>query len=345
MLVGIDCRLLDRKKNTGISRFTEFIIKFYIEFVGERNIILITNDNNFRFNNCLVVKTRCKPYNIFDFFRYPLFLKSINLDILHSPFYSGVFIKYSKFKNILTVHDLMYRTVSGFFGTSIFYNFLKIKYFDLIIRSSLKNADAIVTVSETTKDDLFNIFKYKSLHIPEEIHFFGKLDKTILEKHNLIHKSYFFYCGNNRPHKNINFIKQVFSKNLNLPNLVLAGSDHIGCDNVIALGQVSEEELAALYKSSIAFIFPSYYEGFGLPILESLYFQTLVIASDIKAFREFKSKNILFFNLGNTGDFLNCLNESQYFNFVDDINFWEKYSKLNIYKSYSNLFNEVLNDR
>lgn len=343
MVVGVDCRLLDKKKNTGISRFTEFVINFYIQFIGENNIILITNDVNFRYKNCKTILTSCKPYNIFDFFRYPFFLKSINLDILHSPFYSGVFMKFSSFINILTVHDLMYRKVFGFFGTSYLINFFKIKYFDFIVKSSLKNANAIVTVSETTKDDLFKIFNYNSFYIPEETHSFGKEDHSVLEKHKLIHKNYFFYCGNNRPHKNINFIKKVFTMNLNLPNLVLAGSDHIKSENVIALGQVSEEELATLYKSSIAFIFPSHYEGFGLPILESLYFQTLVIASDIQAFREFNSKNILFFELGNSSDFLNCLKVAQRTKFVNEINFWDKYSKLNIYKSYTNLLNKLTN--
>ncbi len=343
MIVAIDCRLLDKKKNTGISRFTEFIINFYIEFIGDNNIILITNDIDLFYGNCQIVRTSYKPYRFFDFIRFSFFCKSLNIDLLHSPFYSGLLFKFFEFKSIITVHDLMYRKVPGFFGSSKLLNFIKIIYFDFIVYNSLKNSDAIVTVSETTKEDLISIFKINSFYITEECLAFDNDDISILNKHNLKHKNYFFYCGNNRPHKNIEFIKNIFSNNHDLPILVLAGSEHSSINNVIAIGQVSEQELKALYKSCIAFIFPSLYEGFGLPILECLQSRSLVIASDIKAFREFNSKNILFFELGNKKDFLNCLYKSQKLNFVYEYNFWNRYSKSNIFEKYSILFNNVLN--
>ncbi len=343
MIVAIDCRLLDKKKNTGISRFTEFIINFYIQFIGENNIILITNDFSFFYGNCQIAKTNFKPYRVFDFIRFPFFLKSLNIDILHSPFYSGLFFKSFKFKNIITVHDLMYRKVSGFFGSTKLFSSLKRIYFDFIIFYSLRNSDAIVTVSETTKEDLFSIFKFNSYCIPEESIISDNDNISFLQRHNLKHKNYFFYCGNNRPHKNLKFILDIFSNDHSLPILVLAGSEHSSIENVIAVGQVSEDELKVLYKSCIAFIFPSLYEGFGLPILECLQSRSLVIASDIKAFREFNSKNILFFELGSTSAFLNCLVKSQNQDFIEEFNFWDKYSKSNIHEKYSILLNIVLN--
>jgi hypothetical protein len=78
-----------------------------------------------------------------------------------------------------------------------------------------------------------------------------------LQKFNLKNKSFYFYCGNNQSHKNVDFIKDIFKNNKNLPPLVLAGKGHNNDNNIIATGIVSEVEFKALYISSIAFVFPS----------------------------------------------------------------------------------------
>lgn len=111
----------------------------------------------------------------------------------------------------------------------------------------------------------------------------------------------------------------------------MAGKGHSDSKNVKSLGVVTEEELKSLYSSSIAFIFPSIYEGFGLPILEALDSKTLVIASEIPAFTEFESKNILFFKIGDQYSFISAIKDAMEKEFAEEPLFFENYSKNRIY--------------
>ncbi|OXB20759.1 hypothetical protein B0A80_17685 [Flavobacterium tructae] len=342
MKIGIDCRLINKIQNTGISRYTEFLIDYYINKFGSENVFLITNDKKFVFNKSSIVYTELKPYNIFHFFFFSKFLNNLKLDLFHIPFYSGFYKKNNKVKVVVTVHDLMYRFVKDFFGNNLILNKFKIYYFDFIVKKTLLNADLIVSVSETTKKDVFDTFGFNSFHIPEDSSIAVSNDLSVLRKYDLLDRGFYFYCGNNRPHKNINFLIEIFNTTPGLPPLVLAGKGHQNSNNVIATGIITDEDLSALYKTTIAFVFPSTYEGFGLPVLESIRSGTFVVASKIPAFLEFETNNIFFFELGNKEELLEALQKALSNNFVVDTAFLSQYEKKMIYKlndiMISNLF-------
>jgi hypothetical protein len=148
MTVGIDCRLLDKYRNTGFSRYTEFLVEYFTMRYGCENVFLITNIKNFKYLNFNVIFTKLKPFNIFHFLIFSIFVN--NLNFLHVPFYSALFLKNNGVKVIVTVHDLMYKFVADFFSKYKYINKIKILYFDFIVMISLLNADIIVSVSETT---------------------------------------------------------------------------------------------------------------------------------------------------------------------------------------------------
>jgi hypothetical protein len=164
--IGIDCRLVDKKKNTGISRYTQFLIEYYVSRYSENELYLVTNNREFTFKNCNIVFTSLKPYNIIHFICFSFKMRDRSFNLFHSPFYSGFFLK-PNYPVITTVHDLMYRIVPDFFGKSKVENYLKIIYFDFIIRRSLRNSKKTVSVSETTKNDLLGHFKHPSCYVPE----------------------------------------------------------------------------------------------------------------------------------------------------------------------------------
>ena len=332
MRIGIDGRLLDKKNNTGISRYTEFMLDYYMSRYKKECIYIITNDVNLKYLGCNIVYTSLKPFNLLHFCKYARFVSQLKLDLLHVPFYSGTNMKLKETKVVVTVHDLMYRLVDDFFGINPFLNYAKRCYFDFIVKRTLINADVVISVSQTTQMDLFNIFHVSSKHIPEFSIVHSKPDDSILERYGLERKKYFFYCGNNRLHKNLQFVIDLFNSHSDFPHLVLAGKGHADSKNVINLGVVTENELKSLYTSSIAFIFPSKYEGFGLPILEALDCKSLVIASEIPAFTEFKSKNILFFKIGDQFSFVSAIKNAMKANFVEEPKFFVYY---NINKIYS----------
>ncbi|MGJ1436878.1 glycosyltransferase family 4 protein [Sphingobacterium siyangense] len=345
MRIAIDGRLINKSQNTGISRYTEYLINYYLERYHDSDLFLITNDHTISYKGVSSVYCEHKPFGLFGFLRFSKFVKNLSVDLLHSPFYSGLVTPIKGTKNIVTTHDLMYRLVPGFFGRNGFVSYLKIKYFNFIVQNSLKNSTQIISVSETTQKDVAKVYQLNSVHIPEESDVGTELDITILKRYNLETKSYFFYCGNNRPHKNIEFIAEIFSANANFPTLVLAGNGHHSRSNVVATGVVSEEELRALYTHAIAFVFPSKYEGFGLPVLESLRCKTIVVASDIPAFNEFRSNNILFFKEGDKQEFIRAIDTAQIKGYVDEPLFFNSYGKKKIYQLLDQLIQVVLNDR
>lgn len=337
MNIYIDARLLDKYHDTGISRYTEFIIEYYAKKYGKNNITLITNDRDLEYKQCNIKYTPYRPFNILHFLRYWRWIKSLKPDLLHVPFYSGLYRKTENTKVIVTVHDLMYRLVDDFFGNNRILNRLKILYFDYIVNKTLRNSNSVISVSDTTQKDLYEMFRVKSVKIPEYSSIQGDEDKSILEQLKLSPKSYFLYCGNNRPHKNLTQIINFFNSNPELPPLVLTGKGHITSNNVISAGIVSEKALKSLYISSKAFIFPSKYEGFGLPILEALSCQTLVIASDIPAFREFKSVNIRYFKIGDDSSLYDAVNSVLQSDFINEPTFFDDYSVEKIYELLDNI--------
>lgn len=332
MIIAIDGRLIDHVQNTGISRYTEFLIEYYKTRVCEDNIILISNDPELKIKNLKVIYTKLKPYSFLNFLRFGSFVQKLGVQVIHSPFYSNFFFKPTGVVSILTVHDLMFRLVPNFFGSNLVINFLKKYYFSSIVHRSLKNSDFIISVSNTTKHDLEKEYGFSSHHIPEDSDIKCSADLNIYKKLSLKDQKYFLYCGNNRPHKNISFLRKVFEKTSSLPLLVLAGKGHESGENVLAIGIVTDEELQALYQGAIAFVFPSHYEGFGLPILEAVRNRTKVVASSIPAFLEFDSKNIYFFDINNISSLEETLKIAQNAVFRNDEDFLNTYSKENIYK-------------
>jgi glycosyltransferase involved in cell wall biosynthesis len=338
MRIGLDGRLLNRHQNTGISRYTEFLLEYYIQKYGKSAIKVITNDPLLKIDNCQIIYTKYKPYSLVHFLLYMKFICSLNFDIFHIPFYSGFFSRLPNTQVIVTVHDLMYRLVVDFFGKNALINKLKVIYFDFIVSHTIKNAANVISVSKTTKFDLYNLFKISSTLIPEYSEILKECDISIIDRLALHSKKYFFYCGNNRSHKNLQFVISLFNAFPELHPLVLAGKGHVDSPNVIVAGIVTEKELGALYENAIALVFPSKYEGFGLPILEALSVKTPVVASRTPAFLEFKSKNIVYFNSNDSNQLLEALQSIQQHQFISEDEFFEEYSPQRIYDLLDSLF-------
>jgi glycosyltransferase involved in cell wall biosynthesis len=340
MKIGIDCRLINRHQNTGISRYTEYLVEYYLTHFQQGDVYLFTNDYKFSHEFCNIVYTKLKPYNILDFFKFPALVEKLSLDIYHSPFYSGLHRKVDNLINIVTVHDLMYQIVPNFFSSVWLSNYLKKSYFNYIVRKSVLNADELIAVSKTTQADVQSNFQLESTHIPEDSEIASESNDMILSEHLLEFKRFFFYCGNNRPHKNVEFIVRFFNNNLHLPPLVLAGKGHKSSLNVIAVGIVSDMQLNALYRGSTAFIFPSYYEGFGLPVIEALRNNSFVIASKISAFLEFRSDNIFYFSSNSELELSEAVKKAMNETFSPEDSFFEYYSKNRIYGLHDLILNK-----
>lgn len=288
MKILLDGRLISDKP-TGISRYSRELVKIYQNNYGYENVEVIINED-LKEKPFKYIKTELKPFSIINFFKFHKFLRERDAKIYHTLFHSNSFFKDKTKKYITTFHDIGHKILKGKIHHNPYKDFLVKMAIEVIIRRTLKNSDIVVSVSETTKEDIKNIYKYDSVVIPEGINVIQVKDKEV-EK--LKGMKFFLYVGNSRPNKNLKFLIETFLDSRTDYKLVLVGNNNnlqINDSRIKALGFVSDEELSWLYKNCEAFIFPSLYEGFGLPVLEAIYKGSKVYCSTGGSLKEFSEK-------------------------------------------------------
>jgi len=198
---------------------------------------------------------------------------------------------------LINVHDV------GFKRFPKLYKPIQVWYHDLTMWRIKKRADVIITISEFSKREIMELYGVKPekirvvyLGFDEKKFFADGGNPDILKKYNIT-QPYLLYVGRLEKKKNIGNIIKAFAlaraKHDNL-QLVLAGSggnqfeeikkiiaDAKLENEVIITGYVDSGDLSELYQQAEMFLFPTLYEGFGLPILEAMACGTPVIASDM----------------------------------------------------------------
>lgn len=232
----------------------------------------------------------------------PRILKEHKIDLLHSLHYTSPYLLPNQ--SIITFHDLT------FFKFPQEHTFAKRMFFKTSIRLSLRKADAIITVSENTREDVLRISQYpgeKVFSIPLGVgpNFQKIVDEhklsTVVEKYNLPEK-YVLFVGTIEPRKNLEVLLEAHEKiqNDRSPlDLVLVGKlgwkfkdvlkrieNSQYSNRIHRLGYVDYEDLPYLYNLAQVFTYPSLYEGFGLPVLEAMACGTPVITSDASSLPE-----------------------------------------------------------
>ena len=162
------------------------------------------------------------------------------------------------------------------------------KPYDLLERRAVRRADLVLTLSESAREDIESVFglpRAKIRVIP--------LGGPALDPEPSSKEPYFLFVGGTEKRKNLGAVLDAFSSSDGFELRVVGAntaspvhdSKREQC-GVHWLGHVSEEELVELYRHATALVFPSRYEGFGLPILEAMARRTPVIASNASSIPE-----------------------------------------------------------
>lgn len=232
-------------------------------------------------------------------------LESNKYDVFHATYYRNYFLTSlfnSKTKFILTVHDCVHELFPRYYGS---------KNFILKNREILSLvADHIVCVSESTKSDFLRIYPNIQKDKVSVIYNAGDLSKEPIEEKKYFEEEYILFVGNRGEYKNFIFLLDAFAKiadNNNL-KLVCAGGKVLSSNEkkyldkwkilhrVIHVPFSEESTLANLYRQAKLFVYPSLYEGFGIPLLEAMSVGCPVLCSDIKVFREIAKNAGAFFD-------------------------------------------------
>lgn len=290
------------KKITGIGRVLIETLDRYSKIDLSNIFILYTNyDNeellNYSFSkNVLIKKIPVSKYSpiknlLFNLLIFPIYVYINKVDIVF--YYNFTIIPFKMGKIVSIIHDMIEFNVKKKFSRA------RMFYRKLIVPRMAKISDEIITVSEHSKKDIIKICNVEPKKITVIYDAVSSIFKKQLDKDNIINSNYMLYVGTvDYPGKNVfNAISsfEIYKSKNSQSDLkfVIAGMPGKGFEfvekkieqsdfkkDILYLGYVDDDKLKILYTYASLFIFISYYEGFGLPILEAMQIGLPVITSN-----------------------------------------------------------------
>jgi len=329
--IGIDGRYIT-DHFPGIGRYTYNLVTRLPELAPETDFVLLHNPRlpNTRYDveklarqdNLRLLSVDIPTRSLQEQYQLRSLAKTLSLDLFHSPYY--VMPYWVHCPSVVTMYDLI---------PMIYPQYLPHRWSAWIFRATaslaMRRANQIIAISESTKRDLVRFFG-----IPEDrigvTHLaadekFRPLGSEQLEKiigtYGLPGR-YILYLGINKPHKNLAFLLRVFRELRTGAKLVLAGKEdprylqpreetrRLGLGGrVVFLGDVPEKDLPMIYNGAEVFVFPSLYEGFGLPVLEAMACGTPVVCSSSSSLPEIVGDAAVILDPQDTGAWVAALTE------------------------------------
>lgn len=244
-------------------------------------------------------------YKFYEFINHTFtekFIKSYKPDIIHETYYSNK--KYIlKKKMVCTVYDMINERYPDFFNNH--------KEISLMKKKTIDRADKVICISNKTKEDLINYFSINENKIEVVYLASGIKEKKLTVNLEKKYPNHLLFVGSRRGYKNYsNFISAYSNSRILRQNfkIIFFGGERvsnfdyeiikrnkINPKNILFLND-KQTNLAFLYSNVAALIYPSFYEGFGLPIIEAMSFSCPVISSWGGSLKEIGGDGIEYFN-------------------------------------------------
>jgi glycosyltransferase involved in cell wall biosynthesis len=296
---------------SGIGTYIKNIIP---NLVDNFDVILLVNKKEIQeysfYNKVQVIECKSKIYSIQE--QFELCKKIPNCDIFWSPHYNIPLLPIKAKKRVVTIHDVFHLA---------FYDTLNLKqklYAKYVISQAVKKSDIVFSVSYFSKNEIIKYTKrdrtieivYNAIDFDKFKHIENNEILERIKRKYLLPDDFLLFVGNVKPHKNLKKLLLAI-KDLD-KNLVIVGKKDgfITSDNTIMkiikdnnledrvyfTGYVDNENIPIIYNLAYIFIFPSLYEGFGIPPLEAQACGTPTIVSNIASLPEVGSDSFLYCN-------------------------------------------------
>ena len=312
MRIGINTfALSDRLGIAGSGRYISELIKALVKLDHRHQLILFGNADNLHLlpsDGCRRVncgwQTTVRPLRVlWEQLALPLAVRRHRIDVLHSPVFVAPLLL--PCASVVTILDMTWFTLPGQ------HTRVKGTYFRTMIPPTARHAARIIAISEASKQDVVTLLgtpteKMEVTHLGVDLDVFCpgafKGQAGELEARDGVHRPYVLYVGKLEPRKNLPVLIEAFASIAQeFPDhqLVLAGNpgwDYQVIHEMAArvshgkriqfTGFVSEVDLPVLYAGADLFVYPSSYEGFGIPVLEAMACGTPVITSNVSSMPE-----------------------------------------------------------
>lgn len=329
MIIGIDIRNIG-KQRTGDETVFFNLVKNLAQIDKENEYKLFTNITDVSIitaiknrleiedkSNFEIISLPTKNKFFWNAWTLPNYLRKNPVDIYHTQYITPFFVS-RKIKVVTHLHDISFKVFPRYVKKSDLF------FLSMLIPMSLNRADKIFAVSEFTKKEIVGRYGIAPEKIVVAYNGLGDdFNKFADEKPNAseserVRKKYglpekfILYVGTLQPRKNIPALLRAYSRvkdSLAGAKIVLAGNPRAhNADSqikavisreklenyVIFSGYVGQEDLPLVYEMAHVFVFPSLYEGFGIPILEAMSRKVPVLASDISVHREVAGEAAIF---------------------------------------------------
>jgi glycosyltransferase involved in cell wall biosynthesis len=332
--IGIDARFYG-PLGKGLGRYVQEIVDNIIKIDQASEFVIFLSPDNFdeflpSEPRIKKVAVSARWYSWAEQIILPWQIWREHLDLMHFPHFNVPVLVPVKF--VVTIHDLILTKFPTIRASTLSPWLYKIKnlVYQIVITLAIRRSREVIAVSEFTKKDIVDKFKVSpdkvvvtyegvaNLAHGNDSLFVKKLDdsQTLLSYN--ISENYILYVGNVYPHKNLETLLEVFvevHKKYPTLRLVLVGKEDyfylrlketaarlniwhedIAGSPVVFTGYVPDVELDVLYRKALFYVFPSLYEGFGLPALEAMAKGCPVASSNQASLPEILGEAALYFN-------------------------------------------------
>lgn len=289
------------QENTGGGKYLSSLIEGlpeqnsifnYFVFLNNKIFNAYSKRGGIKFIDCGIL-TKTRPLRLaWENFLLDRSLKKFNIGLLHATGFT-LPAKISC-KTVITIFDMTFFTMPQVHMKS------KVAYFKSMIPVALNKSDKIIAISQQTKNDILNLFKVSEDKInviypgiSDNFRVIG--DTDIFKKEKGLPDKYILFVGTIEPRKNLNNLIRAYAmlKKRGIQHkLVVVGKYGWGCGeivkekDVIFTGFMDENDLPYIFNGASVFVYPSFYEGFGIPIIEAMKCGVPVVTSNTSSMAE-----------------------------------------------------------
>jgi len=316
MKIGIDARMFS-DSFTGIGRYTFELTKRFFHDHKEVEWVLFMNDPEYSHyktpKGVKKVLVDAPHYSLAEQTRFLRILRREKCDLVHFTHFNVPLLYNSPF--VVTIHD----TTINFYPGKKMNTPLRKRAYNMVMRHAIFASKAIITVSQNTREDVVKLYKANPLKIlpihngiGEEFQPSGKKSQNAVRERYALQNPFLLYTGVWREHKNLvgllHAFRQVRNHHPKL-DLVLTGKPdphypevertirELDLEKAVRrVGLVDFQDLLELYTAAEVFVFPSFYEGFGLPPLEAMKVGTPAAVSQVASLPEVCGNAVSYFD-------------------------------------------------